>query len=273
MSRTRFVWLPFAVSLLVTVPAGAQFGDETTEPIIPLTLPELLDNYYDAIGGVEGWEALNTVKLSGTMSMGPQLEAPFTMYQKRPDKLRLEFEVQGMTGIQAFDGEGGWMFLPFMGRTEPEAMPEEMAGQFREQADLEGPLVKWQEKGHEVELEGVEEIEGTEAYRLKVTLAPEQTVRYYYLDSEYFIPIKMTGKTEIQGAETEFEVTLSDYKEIGESELMLPHSIEQRQVGAPGGQVITIESAEVGLDIPDAQFEMPAAAPAAAPEEEQEGAE
>jgi hypothetical protein len=259
--------------LLAAAPAAAQFGDETTELLIPLTLPELLDQYYDAIGGLEAWEALDTVKLSGTMSMGPQLEAPFTMYQKRPDKLRLEFEVQGMTGIQAFNGEGGWMFLPFMGRTEPEAMPEEMASQFREQADLEGPLVNWQDKGHELELEGVETVEGTEAYKLKVTLAPDADVRYYYLDSEHFVPIKMTGKTEIQGTETEFEVTLSDYKEMGETDLMLPHSVEQRQVGAPGGQVITVETAETGIDIPDSQFEMPAAAPPAPEEPAAEDAE
>lgn len=268
MSRTRFIRPLLALALLLATPVAAQFGDETTEPIIPLTLPELLDNYYEAIGGVEAWEELESVKLSGSMSMGPQMEAPFTMYQKRPHKLRLEFVVQGMTGIQAFDGEGGWMFLPFMGRTEPEVMPQEMADELRQQADLEGPLVHWQDKGHEVELEGVEEVEGTEAYKLKVTLAPNQKVRYYYLDSESYIPIKMTGKTEMQGAEVDFEVTLSDYKELGDTGLLLPHSIEQRQVGAPGGQVITIESAEVGIDIPDSQFAMPEAAPAA-PQEEQ----
>lgn len=268
MSRTRFVWPSLALSLLLAAPVAAQFGDETTEPLIPLTLPELLDNYYEAIGGVEGWDALETVKLAGKMVMGPGLEAPFTMYHKLPKKIRLEFEVQGMTGVQALDGDSGWMYLPFMGRTEAEVMPQEMADQFGEQADLAGPLVHWQDKGHQVELEGVEDVEGTETYKLKVTLAPNQKVRYYYLDSEAFVPIKLTGTTEIQGQETQFEVTLSDYKEIADTDLMLPHSIEQRQVGAAGSQVITVESAEVGLDIPDSQFEMPAAPPAPAPEEE-----
>ncbi|MEZ5330910.1 MAG: hypothetical protein R2991_02400 [Thermoanaerobaculia bacterium] len=267
MSRPRSPWLALVALLLVTLPAAAQFGDETTEPLIPLTLPELLDNYYDAIGGLEAWDALETVKVTGKMTMGPGLEAPFTLYHKLPEKMRLEFEVQGMTGVQALDGDQGWMYLPFMGRTEAEPMPEEMAAEFRKQVDLAGPLVHWQDKGHEVELEGVEQVEGTEAYKLKVTLAPSGDVRYYYLDSEYFIPIKMTGKTEIQGSEADFEVTLSDYKEVEGTDIMMPHSIEQRQVGAPGGQTITIEDVEVGVDIPDSQFEMPAAAPAAAEDE------
>jgi hypothetical protein len=53
------------------------------------------------------------------------------------------------------------------------------------------------------------------------------------------------------------ETVYGDYKEVGG--LMMAHSIESKPVGAPAGQVITIDSAEVNVDLADDQFAMPAA--------------
>jgi hypothetical protein len=114
--------------------------------------------------------------------------------------------------------------------------------------------VDWKDKGHQVELVGMEETEGTEAYKLKVDLA-NGDVRYHFLDSEYFISIKQEGKTEVQGNEVEFETILSDYKEVGG--LMFPHSIESKPKGAPSGQVITIETIELDCEVSSDLFAMP----------------
>jgi hypothetical protein len=176
-------------------------------------------------------------------------------------KARMEFTMQGMTGVQAFDGETAWMLMPFMGKSDPEVMAEDQAKNMKEQADIDGPLVDWQEKGHKVELMGLEETEGTEAYKIRIELA-NGDVRTYYLDSEYFIAIKQEGKTMVQGNEMEFETIFSDYKEVGG--LMFPHSIESRAKGSPEGQVITIEEIEVGVDLSEDLFTMPAPAEEAA---------
>ena len=144
--------------------------------------------------------------------MGPGMEAPFTMTMQRPDKIRLEFTFQGMTGIQASDGEIAWMVMPFMGKNDPEEMPADMAKQLKEQADIEGPLFGWDDKGHTVELLGVEEMEGTDVYKLKLT-RDSGDVRYHYLDSEYYVTVKQEGKTKVQGQEMEIETAIGDYKE------------------------------------------------------------
>jgi hypothetical protein len=44
---------------------------------------------------------------------------------------------------------------------------------------------------------------------------------------------------------------------------MFPHSIESRPKGAPSGQVITIETVELGVDVDDEMFAMPEVAEAA----------
>ena len=74
---------------------------------------------------------------TGTMTMGPGIEAPFTWYWKRPHMLRVEFTLQGQTGIQAFDGTTGWMYMPFMGKTEPEKMPDDLLSNVEDQSDFE----------------------------------------------------------------------------------------------------------------------------------------
>ena len=234
-----------AVVALLALPAVAE----------DLTLDQVLANHYEALGGLDAIKGMDTATFVGRMAMGPGAEAPFKMFFKRPMMARMEFTMQGMTGIQAYDGETAWMIMPFMGKSDPEVMAEDQAKNMQEQADIDGPLVDWQEKGHKVELIGLEDVDGTEAYKIRVDLA-NGDVRYHYLDSEYFITIKQEGKTTMQGNEVEFETILSDYKEVGG--LMFPHSVESKPKGAPAGQVITIDEIEVGIEVSDDLFAMPA---------------
>ena len=38
------------------------------------------------------------------------MESPYSRWSKRPNKVLLEIYVQGMTGVQAFDGEVAWAY-------------------------------------------------------------------------------------------------------------------------------------------------------------------
>ena len=234
------------------------------------TLEEVLASHYEAIGGTDAWASVDSVRFEGTMSMGPGMDAPFSMTMKRPGNIRLEFSFQGMTGIQASDGTTAWMVMPFMGQNDPEEMPADQAEQLNEQADIEGPLFDWAEKGHELELLGSEKMEGTDVYKLKLT-RKNGKVRYQYLDTDYFMVIKQEGKTVVQGQEMEIETTIGDYKELclatstlvddeqpceGDV-LVLPYSIESKPKGAPAGQKITIETVTVNSEVEDGYFAMP----------------
>lgn len=214
-------------------------------------LDTILDNYYQAIGGEKAWMAVGSMKQTGKMQM-MGMEAPFTSYAKRPGKVRIEFVMQGMTGVQAYDGETGWMLMPFMGSTDPEPMPQEMLDMMATDIDLEGPLMNWKEKGHQVELLGTEEFEGTESYRLKLTMESGNVVDMF-LDSEHFVPIGMKATNTMQGMEMEVVTSISDYKEVGG--LMIAHSVAAKT--QMGDQVITIDTVELGAEIEDSFFTMP----------------
>lgn len=234
-----------ALAVVAVLAAPAQAQD----------LDEVLNNYYEAIGGLEAWQAVQSMKMTGKMMMGGMgIEAPFTVMAKRPNMARIEFVFQGITGVQAYDGETAWQVMPFTGNTDPEEVPDDQAEDLWETADVDGPLVGWEESGHTVELLGMEETEGTQAYKLKVTMK-SGSIQYYYLDSEYFIPIRMEGVRQVQGRTVEFETIVSDYKDVGG--LMIAHSIEARPKGAPAGQAVTIDLVELNVELADSLFVMP----------------
>lgn len=249
-----------ALLLLLTLPAFAQLDidpllpDAEAVPLLPFE--EVLGNYYQAIGGEDAWAEVESFKMTGTMQMGPGMIAPFTVYSARPDRMRLEFLFNGMTGIQVINGDEAWMVMPFMGKHTPEDMPEDMVKQLEDILDIEGPLVNFTDKGHTLEYLGPGQIQGTDAYKIKATLA-SGTEQVIYLDSEDFVPIALEAKSTIQGSEVETETTLRDYKEV--NGLMIAHSLDTRIKGQPGGQMITVEEIEVDQDLSEIAFERPGA--------------
>lgn len=224
-------------------------------PVSDQTVDDILAKNYQAKGGLDKLRAIQTIRMTGTMTMGPGMEAPFVIEQKRPDRMRMDFTVQGMTGSQAYDGRIGWQVMPFAGRKDPEPLAEDQLKQVQEQADFDGPLVDWKAKGHVVELVGKEKVEGSDAYKLKVTLK-NGDVRYVYLDADQYLEIRTEGTTMVRGTAIEAESSIGDYKEVGG--IMVPHAIESGQKGSPQKMKMTISKVEFGVPIDDSRFRMPA---------------
>ena len=228
------------------------------------SVDELIAKANDARGGLEKMKAVQSVRMKGKMTMGPGLEAPITIEMKRPRNARMEFTLQGMTGVQAYDGQQAWGISP-MGSQKPEPLPPEMAKDLDNQSDIDGPLVDYKAKGHQVELVGKEKVEGSDAWKLKVTLKSGD-VQYVFLDADSCLEIRNESKRTIRGSDVELETTIGDYKEAGG--LLWPHSIQSGAKGRPEKQSFAFESIEVNAAIDDARFKMPAAKPAEAPKQD-----
>jgi outer membrane lipoprotein-sorting protein len=223
-------------------------------PMAAETLDDVLAKHFEALGGKEKIAAVQSAKMVARQVFGPQ-EVPATILWKRPNKVRMEFTLQGMTGIQAYDGTTAWMVMPFLGKTEPEEMTGDDLKDIVEQADMiDGPLFDWKQKGHTVEFLGEEAIEGTPAWKLKLTRS-NGDVSTIWLDKDAYVQIKSEGKRKRGDQEIDIETSFGDYKEVGG--LYFPHSIESKPKGAPQGATITIESLELDAAIDDAVFAMP----------------
>jgi len=218
------------------------------------TLDEIIATNIESRGGMKALKAIESLRIEGRMAMGPGMEAPITLEMARPSSMRMEFVFQGMTGIRAYDGETGWQVMPFAGSSEPEKMSEEEVKQVMDQADIDGPLVDYADKGHKLELLGTEEVDGTEAHKIKlIKKNGDETIMY--LDTEYCLEIKSQQTTNMQGMEVEVEVSYGDYKEV--AGVMMAHSITQAAQGQPGAMSITFEKVEANIDLPADRFSMP----------------
>jgi len=242
MSRRFVPRLTCVLALGLALPLAAQSVDEIVAKNIA------------ARGGLEKMKAVQSLRMTGKTTIGPGGEAPLVIELKRPHKARLDITVQGMTLTQAYDGKDGWVINPFAGSKSAEPMSPEDLKEAEEQADLDGPLVDWKEKGHKVELVGKDKVEGTDAWKLKVTLK-NGNIEYIYLDTDSYLDIKTEEKRTVRGTETETEQTIGDYKEV--SGLMIPHSMEAGAKGRPEKQKITIEKVEVNAPIDDSRFAIP----------------
>jgi hypothetical protein len=239
----RFFVRGLIAALVLAGPAAAQ------------TVDEIVAKNIQARGGLEKLKAVKSAKMTGRMTIGPGAEAPVVMVMKRPNQLRLDVTVQGMTLTQAYDGKQGWSINPFEGAKNAEPMSPEELKIAEEQSDIDGPLVDWKAKGHKVELVGKEKVEGTDSYKLKLTLK-NGNIRHIYLDADSYLDIKGEEKRTVRGTERETEQTIGDYKEVGG--LMLPHSFESSAKGRPEKQKITIEKIELDVPIEESRFAMPA---------------
>jgi len=218
------------------------------------TADDIIAKYLKTVGGMDKIQAVQTLRRAGTFNGGGGFEAAVLQENKRPNKVREEFSLQGMTGVNAYDGKTGWKIEPWPGKKDAEALSEDEMKQIVEDADFDEPLVHYQQKGNKVEFVGMEQVEGTDTYKLKVTLTSGD-VRYYYMDTDYYVPIKIEMKRMIRGAEQEFETSLGDYKEV--AGWYLPYSVETRRKGSEDVQKITFEKIEANVPIDDGRFAKP----------------
>jgi hypothetical protein len=218
------------------------------------TADEIIAHYVKTVGGMDRIQAVKTLRRTGKFTGGGGFEAVIVEESKRPTKVREEFSIQGMTGINAWDGKTGWKIDPFGGKKDAEALTEEEMKSILEDSDFDEPLINYREKGNKVEFVGMDQVEGTDTYKLKATLK-NGDVRYYYMDTDYYVPIKIEMKRMIRGAEQEFETTLGDYKEV--AGWFLPFSMESGVKGSQDKQKITIQKIEANVPIDDIHFTKP----------------
>ena len=223
-------------------------------PVSAQTADQIVAKYVKTIGGMEKIQAIKTLRHTGKFTGGGGFQATVVQENKRPRMLRNEFTIQGMTGVNAYDGKTGWKIEPWGGKKDPEPLGEEEMKEIVENSDFDGPLVDYQKKGHKIELIGMEPVEGTDAFKLKLTLASGE-IRYYYMDTDYYVPIKVETKRMIRGAEQEFETSLGDYKEV--AGVYLPHSFESGVKGSPNKSKIDFDKIEANVDIDDSRFRAP----------------
>ena len=273
---------------------GVAFALGMTASIASAQLPvdQIAARNAAARGGVEAWRKVSTLSMAGQMdankprSTRPDyhppvavpnrtaatgakavpvddpdkvVELPYRLEMKRPLKTRLEIDFDGKTAVQVFDGVQGAKIRPFLGRSNAEPYtPSELKLAAAEQ-ELDGPLIDHERKGTKVDAEGVEKVNGADAYKLKLTFK-NGSVRHLWVDAKTFLDVKMDGSRYLDGKDHVVETYFKDYKAV--NGLMLPMLNETVIQGVPGSSKLTVATVVVNPALDDNRFAADLRAPA-----------
>src|SRR5262249_53883214 len=156
--------------------------------------------------------------------------------------------------VEAYDGQVGWQMMP--GKSVAEPIQGSDLKRLEEDVDFDGPLVDYRSKGNKIELAGKEKFAGMDVYTLRVTLSTG-VVRNYYVNADNFLGAGLAGKTLTLDKETEFEITLDDFREV--NGIKLPFKAQHHSRSEAGDVTLTFTFANVELNVPldDSLFKMP----------------
>ena len=244
------------MKILTTLAAGVCLA--ASSAVSAMTADELIARNSEARGGLAKIHAVDAVRATGRMVFVQgdfSIELAYTNLVRAESGCRSEVSLQGLTAITAYANGVGWNVSPFQGRRDPERMSADDAKALEYCADLDGPLVDWRAKGHKVEYQGTEDVDGTEAHKLKVTLK-NGNVQTIYFDPDYFLQIRTITQTTVRGVKQEQEVDVGNYELV--DGVYMPYSIESGPKGGAKNQKIEIEKIETGIEIDPAQFAFPA---------------
>jgi outer membrane lipoprotein-sorting protein len=190
---------------------------------------DVLAKMIDAQGGRTALEAVKDTTVAGNVEMIQMgVNATITMYQKEPDKMRLDIEVMGMVITQAYDGQKAWFVNPQTGATEE--MPEAQAKSFKQQALGNDALLNPEKAGVSYALLPSQKIDAKEFLVVEQTL-PDGHKNTLFVDPESYLVIRTKTRAPNQmGVEVDAETVFTDFRKEGD--LLVAHQMTTYQDGA-----------------------------------------
>jgi len=211
------------------------------------TADEIVSKHLAAIGGAENWKKVNSMKMEAALEV-QGMEIPVSIFQLHNKGQRQEFTVMNMTGYSIITPEAGWNFNPMGGQTKPEPITADELNAAKDGLDIQGDMLDYAAKGHKIELLGKEDVDGTEAFKLKLTRKSGSEVINYIDPSTYYI-IRTVNKVKVNGQEVEQKVNVGNYQKLPEG-IVVPFSMEMPGAPAP----VNIKKVEVNPTLDPALF-------------------
>ncbi|MEO6674973.1 MAG: hypothetical protein ABIN93_16200, partial [Ginsengibacter sp.] len=161
-------------------------------------------------------------------------------------------EFGGTSGYIIVTPLAGWSFIPMRSETAKVISEETLKG-MQSDMDIAGPLIDYAAKGYKVELAGKENIDGKDAYKIKLTLNTGNEI-IYFLDTKTYLLIQAkqarAGMDDNTG-EREVVTNYADYYPV--DGILFPGTISNPG-NDPGSGTITFNKIELNKTIEESQF-------------------
>ena len=234
------------------------YGNDYVEPLkaVPagVTAKMVIDNSIKAVYGTSKGKSLDKklkkIKdLTVKMDMAVQGQTlNMTRYQKFPNKFATEMAM-GSTVVQkqTFNGKKG--------KVSGMQGDKEVTGTELEELKLNSIMfsdTKYDEMGYQLELLGMEPIEGKDAYKLLITKPDgKKQNEWYDVISGLQVRIMSTRENKETGDSWNMTTTFSDYREVDG----IKHAHKIKQIAGPQTMDIEVTSIEINTKLGDELFE------------------
>jgi outer membrane lipoprotein-sorting protein len=239
--KSSFKLLVFALFVGVSTQVSAQ------------TVDEIVSKHIKAMGGEDKLSKLQSMKITAEMDV-MNMKVPINTTIIQNQGFRSETVVQGVTIVQAINGNTGWSINPMAGQAKATALPEEAVKSMASETDLTG-LYNYKQKGYQLMLDGEEDLAGAKVYKVTMTLK-NGVKRINYISKDTFYILKIVAKTNVNGQDIESENMQSDFRQV--DGIYYPFTSEVSTSAMPGTKMaLNIKTLEVNPKIDPAIFAMP----------------
>jgi len=249
----RYLHIAYSLTALAVLSTPAAYGAQPAN----LSAAQIVEQNVAARGGLNAWRKVYSMSMSGELDAGGKQDTklPFVMTMKRPNMSRLEVRFQDQPAVQVYDGSQGWKIRPFLGLDEVESFtPAELKAASAWQ-QLDGPLMDYAKKGTQVDLAGMETVEGNSTYKLKLTLKNGEQ-RNLWVDAKSFLEVKIDGEPrKLDNKVHQVSIFYRDFKKV--NGLTVPYVNETVVDGVRQTHKMTIQTVTINPALDDALFSKP----------------
>jgi hypothetical protein len=221
-----------------------------------MTVETILAKHAAARGGEEAWKQVRSLRYQGIWEAF-STENPSTIQRLRPNLYRLDLDIFGGPATVACDGEKAWLKGASLGVPDGQEVGGGWKSNLLHDAVFGPRLLHLAGNGAEIELLGREDVEGIEAWKLKVT-PPGGDEETWFLDAATFLELMRISRIHdvFSGPNIvlEMETFFMEFKPVGD--VVIPFR-EERHFGTRY-QVQQAETIEVNPEIDAAIFAVPA---------------
>jgi hypothetical protein len=109
--------------------------------------------------------------------------------------------------------KSGWTINPFQGQTKAQAIPDEQVNASRADLTIAGPLYNYAEKGYKAQLTGLDTLDGTATYHIKLSSDKAgNPAMDIYVDASKYLVLKIIRHISIGGQNYEVVYDYSQFK-------------------------------------------------------------
>ncbi|MGH2553414.1 MAG: LolA family protein [Chitinophagaceae bacterium] len=178
------------------------------------TADDVINKYTANMGGLDAFNKIASVKITGTYTTQGQ-DFPLTTQIINGKGMRTDIDIMDQPVTNCYYDGKGWKVNAFAGAPSPTEVSGSELNELKTQSLLSSALMDYKARGHQVEMQGEETVDGIKTFKIKLTSKEDGKVVTYFVSVADYTLIKSVTIRPIRGQDTDVESFYSDLKDVG----------------------------------------------------------